>query len=232
MSLSERTRGQGPEVKGKYKIQMTVTPTDTWGTGCRCLSHLSILIEITVIGNITRCCLHLCNCCVQMVIGYKTYMKLILKMKFQLQRLTVTLTRQHLTAQLSFQSAMTVDVFLAEETCIPAQSAASMFHRLAWRDTCVLILETYDCLAVRSAGRNLHPHTIWGSTCRFTVGKCIFACFPCLFILLPVYLQQLTIQLCVLLPNLRYPPLGLIWTVMLVWRKGNINRTVSVLSIV
>jgi len=29
-----------------------------------------------------------------------------------------------------------------------------------------------------------------------------------------------------------YPPLGLIWTVMLVWRKGNINRTVSVLSIV
>ena len=25
------------------------------------------------------------------------------------------------------------------------------------------------------------------------------------------------------------PPLGLIWTVMLVWRKGNINRTVSVL---
>ena len=26
-----------------------------------------------------------------------------------------------------------------------------------------------------------------------------------------------------------YPPLGLIWTVMLVWRKGNINRTVSVL---
>jgi len=26
-----------------------------------------------------------------------------------------------------------------------------------------------------------------------------------------------------------YPPLGLIWTVMLVWRKGNSNRTVSVL---
>ena len=26
-----------------------------------------------------------------------------------------------------------------------------------------------------------------------------------------------------------YPPLGLIWTVMLVWRKGNINWTVSVL---
>ena len=26
-----------------------------------------------------------------------------------------------------------------------------------------------------------------------------------------------------------YPPLGLIWAVMLVWRKGNINRTVSVL---
>jgi len=26
-----------------------------------------------------------------------------------------------------------------------------------------------------------------------------------------------------------YPPLGLIWTVMLVWRKGNINSTVSVL---
>ena len=27
-----------------------------------------------------------------------------------------------------------------------------------------------------------------------------------------------------------YPPLGLIWTVMLVWRNVNINRTVSVLS--
>jgi len=26
-----------------------------------------------------------------------------------------------------------------------------------------------------------------------------------------------------------HPPLGLIWTVMLVWRKGNINRTVSML---
>jgi len=25
------------------------------------------------------------------------------------------------------------------------------------------------------------------------------------------------------------PPLGLVWTMMLVWRKGNINRTVSVL---
>ena len=25
-----------------------------------------------------------------------------------------------------------------------------------------------------------------------------------------------------------HPPLGLVWTVMLVWRKGNINRTVSV----
>jgi len=30
-------------------------------------------------------------------------------------------------------------------------------------------------------------------------------------------------------PSGGYPPLGLISTVMLVWRKGNINRTVTVL---
>jgi len=43
------------------------------------------------------------------------------------------------------------------------------------------------------------------------------------------YVQCLSDCLSVCLSVHHPPPLGLIWTVMLVWRKGDINRTVSVL---
>ena len=70
----------------------------------------------------------------------------------------------------------------------------------------------------------VHPHSIYSR--RFLLE--LVRCRPFYFI------GSVDLDLDLLLPIASdywdsLPPLGLLWTMMLVWRKGNINRTVSVL---
>jgi len=69
-------------------------------------------------------------------------------------------------------------------------------------------------------------------TCLIDVELCEVLCVEWLALHFMFVLVVLFLPISSLVKCGPYPPLGLIWTVMLVWRKGNINRTVSVLSIV
>ena len=70
--------------------------------------------------------------------SYKCHMwqKRTLKMKIQQQTLTVTSTCLHLTAQLSVQAAVIIDLLITVDVNICALSATSVYTQRAWNVTC------------------------------------------------------------------------------------------------
>jgi len=113
-------------------------------------------IEIYLTYFLTYCCVQVVN------LSCQTYRK----MKFQ--PLTVTATHLHLTAQLSFQLAVTTYQSAApRKTGLNAQFATNICTRPTWSSTCADTTARNRTPATYAA-RALCVRTTWSIICRFT----------------------------------------------------------------